>query len=84
MNISMLSYRTARARAGDIFLTPCHRDMRAARGGSAETDAVQTRARSASDFEVVCLFAAAGLIVTALVFGLIGFDELGRVLALAG
>ena len=44
----------------------------------------KTRACSASDFEVVCLFAAAGLTVTALVFGLIGFDELGRILAMAG
>jgi hypothetical protein len=44
----------------------------------------QTRACSASDFEVVCLFAVAGLVVTALVFGLIGFDELGRILTMAG
>jgi hypothetical protein len=44
----------------------------------------QTSACSVSDFEVVCLFSAGGLIVTALVFSLIGFDELGRVLAMAG
>jgi len=44
----------------------------------------RTSACSVSDFEVVCLFAAAGLTVTALVFSLIGFDELGRVLAVAG
>jgi hypothetical protein len=51
---------------------------------AAERLSAQTRARSTGDFEVICLFAAAGLIVTVLVFGLIGFDELGRVLALAG
>ena len=44
---------------------------------AAERFSAQTRARLTSDFEVVCLFAAAGLIVTALVFGLIGFDEFG-------
>ena len=44
---------------------------------AAERLLAQTRARLMNDFEVVCVFAAAGLIVTALVFGLIGFEELG-------
>jgi hypothetical protein len=44
----------------------------------------KTSARSVSDFEVVCLFAAAGLAVTGLMFALIGFAEVGRAFAVAG